>query len=155
MTAKSKLATKHEALVVERTFDAPVALVWRALTDRDDIKQWFFDLREFAPVVGFEFQFDVEHEGFRYCHRCRVTEAIPRQRLAYTWRYEDHPGDSLVTIELFAEGSKTRVRLSHEGLETFPKLAAFATENFMRGWTQLIGTSLKNFVEEMSHDRGN
>jgi uncharacterized protein YndB with AHSA1/START domain len=153
MTAKSNLATEHEPLVVERTFDAPVTLVWRALTDKEDIKQWYFDLREFAPVVGFEFQFDVEHEGFRYSHCCKVTEAIPNKRLAYTWRYEGHAGGSLVTFELFAEGSKTRVRLTHEGLETFPKLPAFATENFMKGWTQLVGTSLKNFVEG-KHGRG-
>jgi uncharacterized protein YndB with AHSA1/START domain len=147
MTAKSNLATKHEPLVVERTFDAPVALVWRALTDKEDMKQWFFDLREFAPVVGFEFQFDVEHEGFRYRHRCKVTEAVPHKRLAYTWRYEGHPGDSLVALDLFADGSKTRLRLTHEGLDTFPKLPAFARQNFMGGWTQLLGTSLKNFVE--------
>jgi len=52
----------------------------------------------------FEFQFDVEHEGFKYCHRCKVTEAIPNKRLAYTWRYEGYAGDSLVTFELFAQG---------------------------------------------------
>jgi len=39
MAAKSNLATKDEPLVVERTFDAPVALVWKALTDKEDIKQ--------------------------------------------------------------------------------------------------------------------
>ena len=147
MAAKSNLATKDEPLVLERTFDAPVALVWKALTDEEDIKQWYFDLREFAPVVGFEFQFDVEHEGFRYCHRCKVTEAIPHKRLAYTWRYEGYVGDSLVTFELFAEGSKTRVRLTHVGLETFPVLPAFARKNFVEGWTQIVGTSLKDFVE--------
>ena len=65
MAAKPKLVTKDEPLVLERTFDAPVALVWKALTDKEDIKQWYFDLRAFAPVVGFEFQFDVEHEGFK------------------------------------------------------------------------------------------
>src|SRR3989440_10116785 len=84
MAAKPSVVTKDEPLVVERTFDAPVALVWKALTDKGDIKQWSFDLREFAAVVGFEFQFDVEHEGFRYSHRCKVTEAIPNKRLAYT-----------------------------------------------------------------------
>lgn len=145
--ATSKAATKAEPLVVERTLDAPVALVWKALTDKEDIKQWSFDLREFSPVVGFEFQFDVEHEGFRYSHRCRITEAIPNRRLAYTWRYEGHAGDSLVTFNLFAEGSKTRVKLTHEGLETFPRLPAFAKANFAAGWTEIVGTSLKNFVE--------
>ncbi len=145
--ATSSVATKDEPLVVERTLDAPVALVWKALTDKEDIKQWSFELREFAPVVGFEFQFDVEHEGARYCHRCKVTEAVPNRRLAYTWRYEGYAGDSLVTFELFVEGKRTRLRLTHEGLETFPKLPAFAKANFAAGWTEIVGTSLKNFVE--------
>ena len=141
MAAKLNVVTKDEPLVVERTFDAPVSLVWKALTDKGDIKQLSFDLRDFAAVVGFEFQFDVEHEGFRYSHRCKVTEAIPHERLAYTWRYEGHVGDSLVTFDLFAEGKKTRLRLTHEGLETFPKLPAFARKNFEQGWTEIVGRS--------------
>ena len=52
-----------------------------------------------------------------------------------------------MAFELFAEGNKTRVRLTHEGLETFPKLPAFAKANFAAGWTEIVGTSLKNFVE--------
>lgn len=147
MAAKSNLATKDEALVIERTLDAPVALVWKALTDTDDIRHWYFDIREFEPRAGFEFQFAVENKGFTYSHRCRVTEAIPNRRLAYTWRYEGYAGDSLVTFELFAEGKKTRLRLTHEGLENFPKLPAFAKANFTAGWTQLVGSSLKTFVE--------
>jgi len=148
MAAKSKLATKREPLVVERTFDAPVALVWGALTDKEDIKQWFFNLPEFTPAVGSEFQFDVEHEGFSYRHRCKVTEAIPNKRLAYTWRYEGHAGDSLVTLELSAEGSKTRIKLTHEGLETFPDQADFRRENFEAGWTALIGDLLPKFLSQ-------
>src|SRR6266446_3684723 len=77
----------------------------------------------------------------------KVTEAIPNKRLAYTWRYEGYAGDSLVTSELFAQGKKTRLTLTHAGLETFPKLPAFARRNFMEGWTEIVGTSLKNFVE--------
>ena len=147
MAAKLNVVTQDEPLVVERTFDAPVALVWKALTDKEDIKQWSFDIPEFAPRVGFEFQFYGGDEGAKYLHRCKVTEAIPHKRLAYTWRYEGYAGDSLVTFELFAEGNKTRVKLTHEGLETFPKLPAFARKSFMEGWTQIVGTSLKNFVE--------
>ncbi len=147
MAAKLNVVTKDEPLVVERTFNAPVALVWKALTDKDDIKQWSFDISEFAPKVGFEFQFYGGDEGAKYLHRCRVKEAVPNKRLAYTWRYEGYAGDSLVTFELFEQGNKTRVRLTHEGLETFPKLPAFARKNFEQGWTEIVGTSLKNFVE--------
>jgi uncharacterized protein YndB with AHSA1/START domain len=153
MTARSNLATKDEPLIVERVFDAPVALVWKALTDKDDIKHWSFDIREFEPRVGFEFQFYGGDETSQYLHRCKVAEAIPHKRLAYTWRYEGYAGDSLVTFELFAEGKKTRLRLTHTGLETFPRLPAFAKANFAQGWTEIVGTSLKDFVEKQRSEK--
>lgn len=144
MTTKNHLA---EAVVIERTFNAPIARVWKALTDVEDMRRWYFDLKEFKPEVGFEFEFTVEHEGFTYSHLCKITKVIPRKKLAYTWRYEGHEGDSLVTFELFADGEKTRLKLTHVGLETFPKLPAFARKNYMKGWTEIIGSSLKNFLE--------
>jgi len=141
------LAQKTEPLVVEQVFCAPVALVWQAITTKAEMSRWFFELEEFKPEPGFEFQFAVEHKGFNYVHRCKVTEVRLNQILAFTWRYEGHAGDSLVTFELHGEGDNTRLRLTHTGLETFPKLAAFARENFMTGWTQLVGSSLKEFLE--------
>ncbi len=151
MTTKNNLA---EAVVIERTFAAPVARVWKALTDVGEMKQWYFDLKEFKPEVGFEFEFIVEHEGMKYHHLCKITEVIPQRKLAYTWRYKGHEGNSLVTFELFADGNKTQLKLTHEGLETFPKTPSFARRNFMEGWTQIIGSSLKEFVESDGTDRG-
>ena len=137
-----------KAVVIERTFDAPVAKVWTALTNVEEMRQWYFDLKEFKPEPGFEFEFAVEHEGVRYHHLCKVTEVIPQKKLAYTWRYQGHEGDSLVTFELFADGDKTRLKLTHEGIETFPKTPAYARKNFEAGWTEIIGSSLKQFVEK-------
>ena len=142
-----------EAVVIERTFNAPVAKVWRALIDVEEMRQWYFDLKEFKPQVGFEFEFVVEHEGNTYHHLCRVTEVIPQKKIAYTWRYKGEPGDSLVIFELFAEGDKTRVKLTHSGIDTFPKTPAYARKNFMEGWTQIIGSSLKEFVESDDAER--
>ena len=151
MTTKNNLA---EAVVIERTFAAPVARVWKALTDVEEMRRWYFDLKEFKPEVDFEFEFIVEHEGMKYHHLCKITEVIPQKKLAYTWRYKGHEGNSLVTIELFGDGGKTRLKLTHEGLETFPKTPAFARKNFVQGWTQIIGSSLKDFLETTSADRG-
>ncbi len=145
----SQLTQQSEPLIIERAFNAPATRVWKALTDRDEMKRWYFDLKEFKPEVGFEFEFTVEHEGVKYHHLCEITEVIPQKKLAYTWRYKGHKGDSLVTFELFADGDKTRLKLTHEGLETFPKLPAYARENFMAGWTDIIGSSLKKFVENV------
>jgi len=144
-TTKTNLT---EAVVIERTFNAAVARVWEALTDADEMRVWYFDLKEFKPEVGFEFEFTVEHEGTRYHHLCKITEVIPQKKIAYTWRYAGEEGDSLVTFELFPEGDKTRLKLAHEGLETFPKLPAYARTNFEKGWTEIIGSSLKQYVEE-------
>ena len=144
MTTKTEMA---DAVIVERTLNAPVAKVWRALTDVDRMRQWYFDLKEFKPEVGFEFEFVVEHEGNRYHHLCRITEVIPEKKIAHNWRYKGEPGDSLVTFELFADGEKTRVKVTHTGIETFPKTPAYARKNFEAGWTSIIGTELKQFVE--------
>jgi uncharacterized protein YndB with AHSA1/START domain len=135
------------AIIVERTFDAPVAGVWSALTDVNEMRQWYFDLKDFKAEIGSEFEFVVEHEGNTHHHLCKVTEVIPEKKIAYTWRYKGEPGDSLVTFELFPEGNKTRLKLTHTGIETFPKTPAYARKNFETGWTAIIGSELKQFVE--------
>ena len=130
------MSTKNnsgETIVLEHTFNAPIATVWKALTNVDELRRWYFDLAEFKPQAGFEFQFVVEHKGHKYDHRCKVIEVIPQKKIAYTWRYEGHAGDSLVTFALSAAGDGTRLTLTHEGLETFPKLPSFAHKNFMEG----------------------
>jgi uncharacterized protein YndB with AHSA1/START domain len=144
MTKTNDLA---EAIVVERIYDAPVGRVWAALTDANEMRQWYFDLKEFKPEIGFEFDFVVEHEGNSYHHLCKVREVIPQKKIAYTWRYKGQPGDSLVTFELFPEGDKTRLQLTHTGIETFPKTPAYERKNFEAGWTAIIGSDLKQFVE--------
>jgi uncharacterized protein YndB with AHSA1/START domain len=144
MTTKNELA---EAVVFERTFNAPVGRVWKALTDVEEMRQWYFNLKQFKAEVGFEFEFVVEHEGTTYHHLCKVTEVIPQKKIAYTWRYKGHEGDSLVTFELFADGNETRLKLTHQGLETFPKTAAFARKNFEAGWTAIIDSELMQFLE--------
>jgi uncharacterized protein YndB with AHSA1/START domain len=148
MTTKSNQVAP---LIIERTFRAPVALVWKAITDADAMRVWYFDLPEFKPEVGFEFQFIVEHAGTIYDHRCKITESIPQKKLAYTWRYADREGDSLVTMELFDEGETTRLKLTHEGLESFPQHPDFGRESFTNGWTEIIGSSLKDYVEGPTH----
>ena len=138
---------KYEAFVIERVYEAPVEKVWQAITDNAEMKQWYFELEDFKAEVGFAFEFTAENEGVKYVHKCIVTEVEFGRKLAYSWRYEDYPGDSLVTFELFPEGEKTKVRLTHEGLESFPDLRDFKRESFAAGWNEIIGKILKEFVE--------
>ena len=135
-------------LITESTYNAPVDIVWQAITDHEQMKQWYFDIESFKPEVGFEFTFKGENEGRVYIHLCKITEVIPGRKLKHSWRYQDYEGISYVTFELFPEENKTRIKLTHEGLESFPTLPDFARNNFKEGWTMIIGTLLKDFVEK-------
>lgn len=146
----SPQAMKQEPVVVEKTVDAPIEKVWKAITDKDQMKQWYFDLDKFELKKGFEFKFAGQgKEGEEYIHLCTITEIIPKKRLQYSWRYQGYPGYSLVTFDLAEVGGKTKVKLTHHGLETFPQeTGAFARANFNEGWNHIIGISLPEFLEK-------
>lgn len=136
-------------IVVERTFNATTATVWKALTDIEQMKQWYMPaLESFRPEVGFETQFNIHHNGKDFLHIWKITEAAPGKRISYSWKYEGFPGESFVTFELFPEGNKTKLKLTHTGLETFlPRTNPdLARNNFLEGWTQL-GTELQKFLD--------
>lgn len=135
---------------IERVYDAPLSKVWKAITDKNDMKQWYFDLSEFKAEPGFRFSFSGKgSKGELYVHHCEVKEVIPEKKLSYSWTYENVSGYSLVTFELFKEGNKTRLKLTHEGIESFGSTSPdFAKESFAAGWTELIGKLLKDFVEK-------
>lgn len=140
---------KAPPVVVEKIYNASVKKVWRAITDKEQMKQWYFDLDDFVAEEGFEFQFPGQgHKGAQYMHLCKITEVIPFKKLQYSWEYKGHPGYSIVMFELFEQGDKVKVRLTHHGLDTFPQdNSDFAIGSFTEGWNSLIGTHLKDFVE--------
>ena len=128
-------------------FNAPATKVWSAITDPEQISKWFVPFSGFKAAPGTEFTFmGVTSHGTGKKHLCRVVEVVPNEKLSYSWRYDGHPGDSLVTWELLPENGGTKVRITHAGLETFPAMPAFARENYEKGWTHFIGT-LQALVE--------
>jgi uncharacterized protein YndB with AHSA1/START domain len=139
---------ENSPIVAERVLNAPIAKVWSAISEKDQLSQWSFDIKAFKPEIGFEFSFEGGRENRTYLHRCRVLEVLPGKKLAYSWRYEGYAGNSTVIFELFEEGEKTRIRLTHIGLESFgQENLDFGKQNFEQGWSGLLGESLRNFVE--------
>lgn len=139
-------------LIVERIYEAPIQKVWEAITDKNQMKQWYFDLVEFKPEVGFQFQFTGKgQKGEQYVHLCTITEVIPLKKMQYSWEYEGYPGYSLVTFELYDMGNKTKLRLTHSGLETFLQdNADFARKSFNAGWNEIIGKTLPEYLMKQS-----
>ena len=137
---------ENKPLILEQEFNAPIALVWRAITEKKLMKKWYFDISDFKLEVGSKFHFEGGEEGKRYVHLCEVLEVIPHKKLKYSWKYEGNVGLSFVTFELSSVGEKTKVKLIHYGLETFTN-PDFIRDNFVGGWKYLILESLKEFLE--------
>lgn len=140
---------QNNKLTIARTFNAPIALVWKALTELDLLKQWSPFFPDFKAEVGFESRFllgpDKDHQ---YMHICRVTEVIEGKKLSYTWAYDGHPGASLVTFDLTAEGETTKIIFTHEISIPFPTDDPnFAFGSFLQGWTYTMD-ALQKFVEK-------
>jgi uncharacterized protein YndB with AHSA1/START domain len=144
---------KNGPFIIEQIYHARVDMIWQAITEKDKMKQWYFDLVEFKPEIGFTFQFLAGANEKKYLHVCTITEVVVGKKLAYSWQYEGYKGVSYVTFELIAEGDKTRLKLTHRGIETFPTSNPdFAQERFAEGWKYIIGTALKEFAEKsISH----
>lgn len=139
----------EKPVVIERTFNASIDKIWKAITDKNEMKQWYFDLAEFKPEVGFEFQFYAGDEKKQWLHICMVTEVITNKKITYSWKYDGYYGISFVTFELFPEGKESRLKLTHAGLESFPnEVPELKKENFIEGWMQIIDTSLKEYLEK-------
>ena len=137
-------------IVVEQVYKAPLATVWRAITDKNQMPLWFFQpIADFEPRVGFETSFTVSAEGHNYVHQWKVTEVVPQRRLVYDWNYGDTPGASFVIWELYETADGTTLRLTHTGHETFPRdNPVFSREAGEAGWNYFLRESLKAFLEK-------
>jgi uncharacterized protein YndB with AHSA1/START domain len=139
-----------EPVSVEMRYGVPSKTVWKALTDNNEMKKWYFQFEDFRTEVGFEFHFYGGTEEKQYLHLCKVTEVITGKKIAYSWRYDGYAGISFVTFDLSEEAGQTILRLTHEGLESFPADDPnFAKSSFEAGWNHILGVNLKEHLKSM------
>ena len=143
----------------ERVLDASAETVWSYLTDGELRGQWFA-AGELDPCEGGKVELIFDHDNLstdnvpypeRYAaHKCahaeeRVVEIDPPRRLAFTW---DGGKEGVVTFELFPDGARTRLVLTHRGISGPAGLA-----NFGGGWhshlavlqARLAGGTVRDF----------
>lgn len=130
------------------TIEAPVAIVWQALTDPDLIEQYMFgtkvvtDWRKGSPIT-----WQGEWQGTSYKDKGVILEIEPQQLLKYS-HYSPLSGKPdvpenyhTVTIELSREGEQSVVLLSQDNNDT-EEARAHSEEN----WQSML-EGLKNVVE--------
>ncbi len=138
----------NDSIIIEQTFDSSTSVVWEAISNPNQMRSWFFEqIKDFKPEVGFKTSFAVQVEDRIYTHLWELTEIIPKQKIVYSWKYAEHEGEGIVIFELEEKNSKTLLRLTNLGLETFPKdVPEFSKESCIGGWSYFIKQQLKNYL---------
>ena len=135
---------------VEQVFTVPPEKVWSAITEIDQMRQWFFDnIPEFKAEIGFETRFTVNSGKSDFVHLWKITEVIPLKRITYNWKYEDYLGDSFVNFALSEHHKgQTTLTLTVEIVEDFPQdIPEFKRESGVAGWNYFIAERLRAYLE--------
>ncbi|NND96370.1 MAG: SRPBCC domain-containing protein [Pirellulaceae bacterium] len=140
----------HDPVTAEHTFDVPIATLWQAITQAEQMRQWFFaEMKEFEPKEGFETEFVVVCEGRDFPHVWKITEVVPDSKIVYQWSYRGYPGDSTVTWDLTELPKGTHLKVTHKGQETFAQDdPIFSRESGQAGWDYFINESLPAYLDE-------
>ena len=131
-----------DAVVIERTFDAPVDLVWQMWTDPDHFKAWYGPEGATIPVANMDvrvggtrlvcMEMQSPNGPMRMWFAGEYLEVIENERLRYTESMSDENGNlsalsgegtsgahattTEVRVELEAVGGKTRMLMTHAGV---------------------------------------
>ena len=143
---------KHidDPIIVEDIFQVSKEMLWAAITEHDQMIQWFFEtIKAFEPKIGFETQFIVENEGRTFPHLWKITQVEPYKKISYNWKYEGYVGDSEVSFEISKFENKSKLRVTHQVLESFPQdIPEFQRESCLGGWNYFIKQRLKRYLND-------
>jgi len=131
-----------DSVMIERTFDAPVELIWKMWTDPEHFAAWYGPMGATIPVA----KMDVQVGGTRHICMAMETpngpmqmwfvgefrEIVENQRLVYTDAMSDEEGNKLspsdmgmpegspesteVIVELEAVDGGTKMTMTHVGV---------------------------------------
>ena len=142
------MKVKDSPIIVEQLFHNSVDEVWKAITELDQMKEWFFDnIPDFKPEVGFRTQFNVNAPSRYFMHLWEVTKVMPNKMIVTNWRFEELEGNSLVIFELTSIGNKTKLTVTNKLTQDFDdSIPEFKRESCIGGWNYFIKERLVQFL---------
>ncbi len=124
-----------EPIEKKLTVNASVERVWKALTEPAELEKWMQMQTTFSAEVGKEFTFKAESsEEWDGIFSCRIKELVENRRLVYTWNTAFINAETLVEIELKANGSQTELTLIHSGWEKLAANQEQTKNSHSEGW---------------------
>jgi uncharacterized protein YndB with AHSA1/START domain len=148
MASQSSAAAQaaEQVLVIERIFDAPRDLVWKAWADPARMVRWLgprgftSNVIKMDPWLGGAYRFHMRSpEGVDHWVQGVYREIVERERLVYTWMWTDGQGnptgpETLVTVNFAEHGNeKTKLTLRQSGFESVA-----ARDAHQQGWDSCL-----------------
>lgn len=146
MKGRNESAMGGFRLEMPRSYDASPERVFRAWTDPASLKAWLAEGGDVVadPRPGGLFYLGMQHSGAIRPHYGRYLRVEGPRLLEFTWVSEHTQGkESVVTLEFTPRGSRTELRLTHEGLPD-ERMALAHTE----GWSFFLDTLVAQLPEE-------
>jgi uncharacterized protein YndB with AHSA1/START domain len=165
-----KESSGKEKFVINRSFDAPIALMHKMWTDPKHFSKWLAPtganmhfIRADIKAGGNTFYYMTYENGMKLYGKAHYLEVTP-ERMVYTQQFSDEnegitrhpmapiwPETMLTTVKLFSEGpEKTRVTITWEvyGTATAEEIAFFvgAKGGMTQGWTGSFD-KLEEYIE--------
>lgn len=81
------MAHNGEPIVVEESYAVSAEDLWEAVTVKERMLGWYFQIPAFEAEVGFEVEFNVECNGTDFLHQWKIIEVDPGKRISYDWKY--------------------------------------------------------------------
>ena len=154
-----KLPIEQDRIEKQIELEAPVARVWRALTDHREFGQWFQVNLEGPFVPGQTSRGQITYPGYEHLKWEAVVQKMEPERLfSFTWHpyavdsqkdYSKEPS-TLVEFRLEPKGAGTLLTLTESGFSKLPadrRLEAFRMND--GGWTEQM-KNIERHVEQTS-----
>ena len=164
----SNSTVSEDAVVIERTFDAPVDLIWQMWTNPEHFKNWYGPKGFTVPVAEMELRVGGKRlicmaspdGSMKMWTTGEYTEIIPNKRLVYTESQADengnvvspsamgmpegYPATTEVTVLLEDLGGRTKMVMTHAGVP--------ADSGAGGGWEQAFD-KLADHIESVLNDK--
>jgi uncharacterized protein YndB with AHSA1/START domain len=149
------MSAQHGSFTIERVYDAPVAMVFRAWADKDAKARWFAVPEEESVEVIREQNFAVGGRD-RLCakwksgrvtdFRCEYRDIVPDARIVYV--YDMYVDDrkisvSLATVVFAKSGKGTRLTVTEQGAFLDGYADAGSREQGTADLLDMLGRTLK------------
>ncbi|MGB5846773.1 MAG: SRPBCC domain-containing protein [Anaerolineales bacterium] len=164
----SESTVSKDAVVIERTLEAPVNLIWQMWTDSEHFKKWYGPTGFTVPVANMDMRVGGKRlvcmsspdGSMKMWTTGEYTEIIPNQRLVYTESPADengnvvspsamgmpegYPATTEVTVLLEDLGGRTKMVMTHAGVP--------ADSGAGGGWEQAFD-KLADHIESVLNDK--